>query len=1106
MLTSGPKHQVTGLQKFTFLVTSLLLLIASDVKGTPTYYTVTTPGDTTSDPTNGLEGATGSLRYYLNQINLTSPALDYVIQFDLGTTNTITLVDMLPVLNLTETNNLTINGSNGGKAIVIDGGDANRAFIAKQGVVNLQNLTIKDALAEGGNGSDVSATGQSSGGGGGMAAGAAIYVHAAAVTLSNVTLDHNQSVGGTGGSCTLTNTTAIVSGGGGMGGDGAINGGGGGLGGDGGSGLNTTSSGGGGGGGIGSIAIGGAGSNAGSEGEGIGGGPAGDGGSNIHGDLGGSGGIYCGGGGGGSPGYQAGRGSGGGGGGYDGVNGHTGELPFDAAGGQGGWGGGGGAGGVGLTDGGPGGDGGFGGGGGSSVKGTSGAGGTGGGGAGGVGSGKGGNGGFGGGGGGGSSTGGQGGGYGGGANPNYYGAGGGGAALGGAIFVDVEAGGSITFAGPLSLTNNRVTEGDGGVASASPQTGTNGAAAGSDLFVKTSGLSTSITFSPGSGETITFKGSIGDNSLSTLPSGESYAQGQGGGIGISMIGNGTLILDGTNTYAQQTTVSNGTLVVNGSIANTLYTAVGTFLKGTGTIIGASNIHGTLSPGNSIGTLYFGSSLTLGSDSTLSIELEPTSTSYIVANTTTLQNGTLEITPDEGTYSIGTEYTILYSPSILGNFSSIISPPKVVFDIGYYPTSKIVITLRQLPILNTNDLSGNNLAVANYLNFINLPYRSEFTTLALLSNEDQAKALLTLSPSRNSFNTFTIDQNMFLVSNIVSSRTIENRTKKHLYEMNQKNFQSEGILVLANDSRESLAEEIWLTGLIDRDQNPTTPKEVDVSFDTQSNVWFTQFGEIFTQQEQNQNPEFGVLSGGVMFGFDQWSVENGLFGGGISFVGSNILEDQNFGSSTLQGLYPTIYASLYSGHLFLDMALWGGINWVQNERNIFYSGFDQTADGNYISYAFNPHIGVGFSFDSTWVTFEPFISADWVNNFDDSYKEKGAGIYNLEINSRYSSMLQAEGGLNTYWSHAYRNTLLTIIGKLSYIYRQPFSTGSINSSIIGYPGSFDVISFTYSDSLFSPSLELFWKTRRGYYFSLLYEGEFNSNYISNELAIKIGRLF
>jgi len=150
--------------------------------------------------------------------------------------------------------------------------------------------------------------------------------------------------------------------------------------------------------------------------------------------------------------------------------------------------------------------------------------------------------------------------------------------------------------------------------------------------------------------------------------------------------------------------------------------------------------------------------------------------------------------------------------------------------------------------------------------------------------------------------------------------------------------------------------------------------------------------------------------------------------------------------------------------------------------------------------------VGYSFDSDWVTFEPFISVDWVNNFDTEYKEKNGGVYDLHVSYRYSSMLQGEGGLNTYWSHAYANTLLTIIGKLSYIYRQPFSTGSINASIIGYPGSFNVVSFTSRDNLFSPGLELSWKSRRGYYFSLFYDGEFNTDYISNELAVKIGRLF
>ena len=87
-------------------------------------------------------------------------------------------------------------------------------------------------------------------------------------------------------------------------------------------------------------------------------------------------------------------------------------------------------------------------------------------------------------------------------------------------------------------------------------------------------------------------------------------------------GGGKLILNGVNSYTGVTTVNAGTLLVNGSTAAaSAVTVAGGALGGTGTIGAAATISGgTLAPGQSAGTLTFGSDLTLGATSVLSYEL------------------------------------------------------------------------------------------------------------------------------------------------------------------------------------------------------------------------------------------------------------------------------------------------------------------------------------------------------------------------------------------------------------------------------------------------------------------------------------------------------
>jgi autotransporter-associated beta strand protein len=99
---------------------------------------------------------------------------------------------------------------------------------------------------------------------------------------------------------------------------------------------------------------------------------------------------------------------------------------------------------------------------------------------------------------------------------------------------------------------------------------------------------------------------------------------------LAKIGTNTITLTATNTYTGSTTISNGTLALGafGSLASSSISVAsnatfnvsavsggyivgsGQTLRGDGAISGATTVNGTLSPGSSIGTLTFSSSLAL----------------------------------------------------------------------------------------------------------------------------------------------------------------------------------------------------------------------------------------------------------------------------------------------------------------------------------------------------------------------------------------------------------------------------------------------------------------------------------------------------------------
>jgi autotransporter-associated beta strand protein len=149
-----------------------------------------------------------------------------------------------------------------------------------------------------------------------------------------------------------------------------------------------------------------------------------------------------------------------------------------------------------------------------------------------------------------------------------------------------------------------------------------------------------------------------------------------GGLGNGLIktGTNTLILTGINTYTGATTVSNGTLLVNGQIDVGGVTVTGGVLGGSGTILGDVNNQsgGTLSPGNSIGTLTINGTLTLQAGSTVAMQLDASAhTNDAVAGLTSVTyDGTLQLTNLAGTLTNTASFQLFSASSYNGAFASL----------------------------------------------------------------------------------------------------------------------------------------------------------------------------------------------------------------------------------------------------------------------------------------------------------------------------------------------------------------------------------------------------------------------------------------------------
>jgi outer membrane autotransporter protein len=224
---------------------------------------------------------------------------------------------------------------------------------------------------------------------------------------------------------------------------------------------------------------------------------------------------------------------------------------------------------------------------------------------------------------------------------------------------------------------------------------------------------------------------VGSNNLSTEVSGVIHdgasplsceCEPAGTGGSLVKVGTGKLILSGVNTYTGPTTVDGGALIVNGSIASSSGVTVnaGGTVGGNGTLPKTTINGGTLSPGNSIGTVTISGSLTFVGPGNYIVEVSPAAadkTNVNGAPGTAALAGTLSAVGLGGAYVPGTKYTVLNATGgVSGTFSSLaisgnfgFTKPHVEYDAN---NVYLVLDPTTLPIVG---LTPNQKAVAAAVN-------------------------------------------------------------------------------------------------------------------------------------------------------------------------------------------------------------------------------------------------------------------------------------------------------------------------------------------------------------------------------------------------------
>ena len=491
---------------------------------------------------------------------------------------------------------------------------------------------------------------------------------------------------------------------------------------------------------------------------------------------------------------------------------------------------------------------------------------------------------------------------------------------------------------------------------------------------------------------------------------------------LTKSGSGALTLRGVNTFDGDLTVSAGTLYAglaadsgNQVIENNVTVSGGT-LSGGATIGGNVTVAtANLAPGNSIGTLTIDGNVTLGDNSTTTIEFNDTTSDKVVVSGNITLAGALVLEPANTTYSDAT-FTIFDGSGGSGNSLSGTFASTTVSNSSYLgdaTTSISYDTVNRKVFLNIDEDGGVSSNTVK-----SLTTRNKFKDIAQIFDDATAGKILEVanvlkSSDPNSVNTElnktkgTLLANSSLKSvsnhqfyqkaldNIVSTNTtssVSNFTQNNLADLTLDNLQSEGLYgekASYNDYYDFSDQSVL--GFIKNNKNRTLMSK----FSSEDRSSFLRTYGTSSENENIGADYTGYKSDtyGVLFGQQFKDNDKDFYGYAYGFSGTDIDYNNDYGETNAYTLHTSVFKQVSDDDYNLNLKLGGYLTNRQNERKV--SIFGTSVNDTYKSETTDLGLQAGATYSRKYnilgLNLSPSISLSSTYEFKDDIDEEGGSL-------------------------------------------------------------------------------------------------------------------
>jgi len=485
---------------------------------------------------------------------------------------------------------------------------------------------------------------------------------------------------------------------------------------------------------------------------------------------------------------------------------------------------------------------------------------------------------------------------------------------------------------------------------------------------------------------------------------------------------GTYLINGTTAVADTTNVNTGATLGGGGILNSPLVVN----------------NGTVSPGNSPGTLTVNGNFTQTSSGTLAIEVASgTVFDRLIVNGQANLGGTLTVQSFDGYgFAYGDQFTFLFADDINGAFDSIIVPNSSKFRGRFIEndgTGTLYIAWANYEIAAE---TPNQTNVARALNsFIGGEGDRDMVSAALdIQTEDQYPAAFdAIAPTYyESLANISLEQvtaqNQFVAQRLSAVR------------LGARGFSAQGIEQPLQHDRDgkSVFEAKSAKSLVETLQP------------THWNLW-VQGNGIFAKMSLANLPSNRFNSGGFLGGADyRWSdrFATGLYAG---YQGT-FSKFANGSSTTIQSTLFGLYGTFDHEGFYMNGIVGGAYNNYGNRRAIDFSTIERTARSDANGGQLTAYLEAGYDWEVGNFTFGPILSGQYTYTGLGGFTETGADSLDLAVAQQNANSIRTNlGGRIAYTWQAASN--VTIIPEVRMFWQHEYLNGprNISSALDGGAG-------------------------------------------------------